>query len=116
MNEAASSGMVRSELVRRLAEQNPHLYLKDVEAVVDTILDTMTAALANGDRVELRGFGVFETKRQKARAGRNPRSGAAVQIPAKTSIQFKTGRLMQARLNRAKVEPEEEVGQLLRAS
>ena len=65
--------MVRSELVARIAEQYPHLYARDVEAVVETILATMADGLAQGGRVELRGFGVFEPKRREARVRRNPR-------------------------------------------
>ena len=108
--------MIRSELVTRIAEQNPHLYARDVERVVDAILDRITDALVRGDRVELRGFGAFSTKQMKARDGRNPRSGAHVAVPARTTVNFTTGKLMRSRLNRPKVEPEEEAERLLRAS
>ena len=108
--------MIRSELVARIAEQNPHLYARDVERVVDAILDRITDALVNGDRVELRGFGAFSTKRMKARDGRNPRSGARVAVSARTTVNFTTGKLMRARLNRVKAEPEAEAERLLRAS
>ncbi|MGU3664570.1 HU family DNA-binding protein [Methylobacterium sp. A49B] len=100
--------MIRSELVARIAEQNPHLYARDVERVVDAILDRMVAALTNGDRVELRGFGAFSVRETKARIARNPRSGASVQVPAKTHIHFVPSKLMKARLNREKIEPEAE--------
>jgi len=68
--------MIKSELVQKLAERNPHLYQRDVEHIVNAILDEITAALARGDRVELRGFGAFSVKNRPARTGRNPRTGA----------------------------------------
>jgi len=68
--------MIKSELVQRIAEHNPHLYQRDVENIVNAILDEIVAALARGDRVELRGFGAFSVKHRPARAGRNPRTGA----------------------------------------
>jgi integration host factor subunit beta len=73
--------MIRSELVARITAQNPHLYARDVEQVVSTILDRMSDALAAGDRVQLRGFGMFSTREAKARIGRNPRSGVSVRVP-----------------------------------
>ncbi|KMO36503.1 HU family DNA-binding protein, partial [Methylobacterium aquaticum] len=72
--------MIKSELVLKIAEQNPHLYQRDVENIVNAILDTIADALARGDRVELRGFGAFSVKRREARRGRNPRTGAAVAV------------------------------------
>ncbi|MBT5308369.1 MAG: integration host factor subunit beta, partial [Rhodospirillaceae bacterium] len=75
--------MTKSELIQRLAEANPHLYQRDVERIVTTIFDEITDALANGDRVELRGFGAFSVKERSARVGRNPRTGAAVNVAAK---------------------------------
>ena len=89
--------MIKSELIERIAEQNPHLYQRDVEAIVNAILDTITTALAQGDRVELRGFGVFAVKKRDARTGRNPRNGTKVAVPEKIAI--KTGRDMHLRLN-----------------
>src|SRR3954452_16722061 len=91
--------MLRSELILKIAEQNPHLYQRDAEAVVDAILDTITAALACGDRVELRGFGVFTAKKPPARSARNPRSGKAVVVPEKTLLAFKPSKDMHPRLN-----------------
>ena len=61
--------MIKSELIEKLAEQNPHLYRQDVEDIVNAILDTIAAALERGERVELRGFGAFTAKRRGARAG-----------------------------------------------
>ena len=91
--------MIKSELIEKLAEQNPHLYRKDVEDLVNAILDTVADALAQGGRVELRGLGVFTARRGGARAGRNPRSGAAVAVPERVYPMFKMSREMLRRLN-----------------
>jgi integration host factor subunit beta len=92
--------MIKSELVQRIAEANPHLYQRDVENIVDAVLDEITGALARGDRVELRGFGAFSTKSRPARMGRNPRTGAQVRVNEKVVPYFKTGKEMRERLNR----------------
>jgi len=91
--------MLKSELIARIAEQNPHLYERDAEAIVNAILDTITTALARGDRVELRGFGVFAVKKREAHTGRNPRNGKKVAVSEKVVPTFKTGRDMHHRLN-----------------
>jgi integration host factor subunit beta len=93
--------MIKSELVQKLSEQNPHLYQRDIEKIVNAILDTISDALAQGGRVELRGFGTFSVKRRDARAGRNPRTGEAVSISEKVVPVFKTGKEMRHRLNPA---------------
>ena len=93
--------MLKSELVIKLTEQNPHLYQRDIEQVVNAILDTISDALAQGDRVELRGFGTFMVKKREARAGRNPRTGEAVSISEKVVPVFRTGKEMRHRLNPA---------------
>ena len=105
--------MIRSELVLRIAEQNPHLYAKDVEAVVDTILDRIGTALADGGRVELRDFGTFSVRRHEPRSGRNPRTGAFVAVPERTSVHFKPGKAMRSRLKLTKLDPEDEAAPLL---
>jgi integration host factor subunit beta len=92
--------MIKSELVQRIAETNPHLYQRDVENIVDAILDEITRALARGDRVELRGFGAFSVKQRPARTGRNPRTGEQVKVTEKVVPYFKTGKEMRERLNR----------------
>lgn len=92
--------MIKSELVMRIAEQNPHLYQRDVENIVNAILDTIADALARGDRVELRGFGAFSVKKRDARIGRNPRTGETVSVGEKAVPVFKTGKEMRLRLNR----------------
>ena len=91
--------MIKSELVLKLAEQNPHLYQRDVENIVNAILDTIADALARGDRVELRGFGAFSVKKRDDRTGRNPRTGESVSISEKVVPVFKTGKEMRQRLN-----------------
>lgn len=91
--------MTKSELIQRLAEQNPHLYLRDVEKIVETIFNEITTALVRGDRVELRGFGAFSVKHRDARTGRNPRTGETVQVPAKRLPFFKTGKALREKLN-----------------
>jgi integration host factor subunit beta len=92
--------MIKSELIKRIASQNPHLYERDIEKVVSAILDEMAEALRRGDRVELRGFGAFSAKLRGARQGRNPRTGAVVEVAKKAIPAFKTGKDMRARLNR----------------
>jgi len=91
--------MIKSELVLRIAEQNPHLYQRDVENIVNAVLDTIVEALARGDRVELRGFGAFSVKTRDARIGRNPRTGETVEVASKAIPVFKTGKEMRLRLN-----------------
>jgi integration host factor subunit beta len=91
--------MLKPDLVRRLMAQCPHLYERDIEKVVNAILEQITGALRRGDRVELRGFGVFAARRRKARNGRNPKTGAAVSISAKALPFFKAGKEMRHRLN-----------------
>jgi len=91
--------MIKSELVQRIAEENPHLYQRDVERIVTTVFSEITEALARGDRVELRGFGAFSVKTRDARTGRNPRTGEAVQVPEKTVPFFKAGKELRERMN-----------------
>lgn len=91
--------MIKSELVQIIAEQNPHLFQRDVENIVNAILDEITQALSNGDRVELRGFGAFSVKNRAARVGRNPRTGERVEVEEKWVPFFKTGKDLRERLN-----------------
>ena len=92
--------MIKSELIRRISSQNPHLYDRDLEKVVNAILDEMIKALRRGDRVELRGFGAFSVKLREARTGRNPRTGVVVSVAKKAYPFFKTGKEIRARLYR----------------
>ena len=92
--------MTKSELILRIGEINPHLYHRDVERIVTTIFDEISAALARGDRVELRGFGAFSTKARDPRTGRNPRTGEAVEVSAKSVPYFKPGKELRERINK----------------
>ena len=91
--------MIKSELIAKLASENPHLTQRDVERVVGVILDRMAAALSDGGRVELRGFGAFSVRSRPARAGRNPRTGESVPVRAKHVPFFKSGKELRDRLN-----------------
>ena len=91
--------MIRSELVQRLSAANPELRPAEVEAVSDTFFDAIVDHLAQGGRVELRGFGAFSVRQRDARAGRNPRTGVSVAVPAKNVPYFKAGKDVRARLN-----------------
>lgn len=91
--------MIKSELIARIAGANPHLYHRDIEKIVNVIFDEIVDALARGDRVELRGFGAFTVKHRPPRLGRNPRTGAAVEVDQKFVPFFKTGKELRERLN-----------------
>lgn len=91
--------MIKSELVQKITAANPHLYQRDVERIVNVIFDEIISALAQGNRVELRGFGAFTVKHRAARMGRNPRTGETVSVPEKFVPFFKSGKEMRERLN-----------------
>ena len=91
--------MIRSELIQKIADENPHLFQRDVERIVNTIFNEITDAMASGNRVELRGFGAFSVMKREARTGRNPRTGASVDVEEKHVPFFKTGKLLRDRLN-----------------
>jgi integration host factor subunit beta len=91
--------MIRSELLQALARDNPGLRAEEVEKVVDTFFEEIEQRLAQGGRVELRGFGAFSTRERDPRQGRNPRTGASVSVPGKKVPDFKPGKEMRARLN-----------------
>ena len=92
--------MIKSKLIQRIAARNPHVYQRDIEKIVNIILDRIVDGMACGDRVELRGFGAFSVRFRKARAGRDPRTGASVTIARKALPHFRSGREMRKRLNR----------------
>lgn len=92
--------MIKSELIQKIAEARPHLYHRDVDQAVSTILSTISDALARGDRVELRGFGAFSVKHRDARMARNPRTGEEVPVPEKRAAHFKAGKELRERLNK----------------
>jgi integration host factor subunit beta len=91
--------VIKSELIDRISVQNPHLYRHDAEKIVNAIFSEITAAMARGDRVELRGFGVFFVKYREARTGRNPRTGALVSVKRRAISFFRSGREMKLMLN-----------------
>lgn len=91
--------MIRSELVQTLAAENPELGVAEVDRLVSVIFDAITNQLAQGGRVELRGFGAFSTRSREGRVGRNPRTGDAVTVPPKRVPYFKPGKEMRAKLN-----------------
>lgn len=91
--------MTKSDLIKSLAEANPHLYLRDIERIVSTLFEEITEALVRGDRVELRGFGAFSVRHRDSRVGRNPRTGEEVKVPDKAVPYFKTGKELRERLN-----------------
>ena len=91
--------MIRSELIEKLVDQHPGLALRDIENIVDCFFEEIGNTLAAGGRVELRGFGTFSARARVGRTGRNPRTGAAVEIAPKSVPHFKPGKEMRARLN-----------------
>ncbi len=91
--------MIRSELIQRVADDNPHLTQRDVERIVGTIFEEIIQTMADGGRVELRGFGAFSVKKRDARQGRNPRTGESVAVEEKHVPFFKAGKLLRDRLN-----------------
>jgi integration host factor subunit beta len=93
------TAMTKSELVRRMAELHPHLQHSDVERVVETVFQVIGEALAQGGRIEIRGFGSFTIRHRKARTGRNPRTGARIEVPRRSAPFFQTGKLLRAKLN-----------------
>jgi integration host factor subunit beta len=93
--------MIKSELTERILAQNPHLYRRNCERIVNVILGEIVAAMARGDRVELRGFGAFSVRHRSARNGRNPQTGAPVAVDHKNMPHFKASKEMRERLNNA---------------
>lgn len=91
--------MIRSELVNKLAASHPQIQTTDTETSVRIILDTIANHLANGERVEIRGFGSFCINERPPRIGRNPKTGEKVEVPAKASVYFKAGKEMRERVN-----------------
>jgi integration host factor subunit beta len=91
--------MLRSELIERLAELHPHLRYSEVERAVEAIFEEIGAALARGARIEIRGFGSFANRHREARTGRNPKTGATVEVPRRSSPYFKISKLLHASLN-----------------
>ena len=91
--------MTRSELVERIAAKVPNLTIKDIDRIVDVIFNRLVSALADGDRVELRGFGAFSVRERQPRIAINPKNKNTVSVPAKKIVHFKTGKELHNRLN-----------------
>jgi len=91
--------MIKSELIEKLAAENPHLTQAEVERLVNVVLGRMVETLSDGGRVEIRGFGAFSVRHRPARQGRNPRTGETVDVPAKAVPFFKSGKELRERLN-----------------
>lgn len=94
--------MTKSELIGALAAKQANLLQKDVELAVNTIIDVLTTAVANGERIEIRGFGGFSTIPRKARIGRNPKTGESVSLPSRYAVHFKPGLDLRNRVNASK--------------
>ena len=92
--------MNKSDLILKILESEPTLYKKDANKIVDVFFDTISKAISNGERVELRGFGVFDVKQRQARIARNPKNGEAVAVPAKKVPFFRMGKNMKDRINK----------------
>ena len=97
--------MTKSELILRLTKRYPHLYQRDIETLVNTVLETISDALVEGNRVELRGFGAFSIRKREARKARNPKNGAEVYIGERHAIYFRTGKELRERVNEANNAP-----------
>ena len=91
--------MTKSELINALSEQLRHLEQADVEMAVKQVLEQMTGALAEGGRIEIRGFGSFSLHYRPPRVGRNPKTGDAVALPGKYVPHFKPGKELRERVN-----------------
>ena len=91
--------MTRSELIERIAAKMPNLTLKDIENIVNVVFNKLTSALADGDRVEIRGFGAFSVRTRNPRVAINPKNKTRVNVPAKNIVHFKTGKELRDRLN-----------------
>ena len=91
--------LIKSQLIQNITDQIPHLYIKDVERIVNTIFSEITKSLSEGRRVELRGFGAFSVQKRKERVGRNPRTGDAVKVSEKYIPRFKSGKELRIKLN-----------------
>ncbi len=91
--------MTKSELIERISSRHPQLSGKDIELAVKTILDTMSQALSQGERIEIRGFGSFSLHYRSPRTGRNPKTGEAVRLKGKYVPHFKPGKELREQVN-----------------
>lgn len=102
--------MIKSELVNHVHTKNPHLNRARVEKLVDAFFDRIVQGLADGSRVEVRGFGVFGVKERRGRVARNPRTGEQVSVPGKKTPYFKTGKELRHRVNQGVTNLQDEGG------
>ena len=91
--------MTRSELIESIAKKNPNLMISEIERIVNVIFNSIVTALAKGDRVEFRGFGVFSVRTRDPRIAQNPRTGAKVKIGSRNIVHFRVGKELHERLN-----------------
>ncbi len=91
--------MTKRDLIDEVNRRFPHLSRRDSEVIINSIFDSMIGAMANGDRIEIRGFGSFVVKHRRAREGRNPKSGTVVSVPAKRVPFFKVGKELRLRVD-----------------
>jgi len=99
--------MIKSEMITRVSLRNPHLLQREVEAAINCVLDEISDAMRDGNRVEIRGFGAFSVRHRSARTGRNPRTGEAVDVEEKAVPFFRTGKELRDRINKTPVTPDE---------
>ena len=92
--------LIKSKLIQNITEANPHLFVRDVERIVNTIFNEITQSLADGKRVELRGFGAFSVQHRKQRTGRNPRTGESIQIAASQKVKFLPAKSLKEMFNK----------------
>lgn len=92
--------MNKSDLILKILESEPNLFKKDASKIVNVFFDTISEAISRGERVELRGFGVFDVKVREARVARNPKNGEAVAVPTKKVPFFRMGKDMKDRINK----------------
>jgi integration host factor subunit beta len=92
--------MTKSELIRRISERFPNMFLKDIQTLVDTVFENIADALAEGNRVELRGFGAFTLRKREARTARNPRTNDVVKLGDRSALYFRAGKELNAKLNK----------------
>ena len=91
--------MIKSQLVKRLLNKNPHLIQKDLEKITSIVLEKIASTLENEGRVEIRGFGSLSVRKRRSKNGRNPRTGESVFVPEKKAPIFKSGKGLRDRLN-----------------
>ena len=91
--------MTRSDIIKKIYQHKSHLLVRDIEKIVDILTDTISSSLANGHRIELRGFGVFSPKKLASKVASNPKGGAKINLPERVSVKFKAGKLLSNKIN-----------------